>query len=96
MTTAKKPPDTLAGSLRQQQKWIDEMRASARMRARLMRKIPKPVEFQHSSGATNAGPPGQRFALVGATTAMGMHTDANAPEEPLSPLTDKENRVYGS
>jgi hypothetical protein len=35
MTTAKKPPDALAGSLRQEQKWIDEMRASARMRARL-------------------------------------------------------------
>jgi hypothetical protein len=31
---------------------------------------------------TNAGPSGQRFALVGATAAaMGMRTDANAPEE---------------
>ena len=94
MTTAKNPPDTLAGSLRQQQKWINEMRASARMRARLMRKIPKPVEFPRDSGVTNAGPPGQRFALVGATAAaMGMRTDANAPEEPLSPLADKQNRV---
>jgi hypothetical protein len=91
MTTAKKPPDTLAGSSRQQQKWIDEMRASARMRARLMRKIPKPAEFPRSSGVTNAGPPGQRFALVGATAAaMGMRT---RPEEPLSPLADKQNCV---
>ncbi len=94
MTTTKKPPGTLAGSLRHQQKWIDEMRASARMRARLMRKIPKPVEFPRNSGVTNAGPPGQRFALVGATaTAMGMRTDANAPEDPLSPQADKQNRV---
>jgi hypothetical protein len=94
MTTTKKPPDTLTGSLRQQQKWIDEMRGSARMRARLMRKIPKPVEFPRGSGVTNTGPPGQRFALVGAAAAaMGMRPDANAPEEPLSPLADKENRV---
>jgi hypothetical protein len=94
MTTTKKPPDTLAGRLRQQQKWIDEMRASARMRARLMRKIPKPVEFPRGSGVTNAGSPSQSFALVGATAAaIDIRTDANAPEEPLSPLADKQNRV---
>jgi hypothetical protein len=93
MTTTKKPPDTLAGRLRQQQKWIDEMRASARMRARLMRKIPKPVEFPRGSGVTNAGSPSQSFALVGATAAAIDNTDANAPEEPLSPLADKQNRV---
>jgi hypothetical protein len=48
MATAKNPNDTLAPSLRYQHKWIDEMRASARMRARLMKKIPKPVEFPRS------------------------------------------------
>jgi hypothetical protein len=46
--------------LRQQQKRIDEMRASARMRARFMRKIPELVEFpRRSVEVTNAGPPGQ-------------------------------------
>jgi hypothetical protein len=45
MATATKPPGMLAGRLRQQQSCIDELRASARMRARLMKKIPKPLEF---------------------------------------------------
>ena len=68
MATAKKPPDTLAASLRQQQKWTDEMRASARMRAQLMRKMPKPVEFLHRSvDVANAGPVGQTFILSGGT-----------------------------
>ena len=65
-----------------QQRSIDEMRASARMRARLMRKTPKPVEFPRGSvDVTNAGLPGRLFALAGATTtAMGMRTDADGPE----------------
>ena len=59
MATAKKPPDKLAASLRHQQKSIDEMRASARMRARLMKTIPKPVEFPRSLvEVTNPGPSG--------------------------------------
>ena len=48
-TTATKPPGMLAGRLRQQQNCIDEMHASARMRARLMKKIPKPLECPRGS-----------------------------------------------
>jgi hypothetical protein len=62
----------------------DNVHASARMRARLMRKIPKPVEFPHRLvDVTNAGPPGHLFAVTGVTaTAMGMRPDADGPEEP--------------
>jgi hypothetical protein len=56
MATAKKPPDTLVAK-RHQHERIDEMRASARMRARLMKKIPKPVEFPCGLvEVTNPGP----------------------------------------
>ena len=86
MTTPSKPPSY--------SKWIDEMRASARMRARLMNKIPKPVEFLRRSVDTrSADPPGQSFALAGATAAaVGMRTDVNAPEEPCSPAVATQNR----
>ena len=57
MATAKKPPDKLAGSLRHRQTSIDEMRASARMRARLMKKTPKSMDFPHGLvEVTNPGP----------------------------------------
>jgi hypothetical protein len=74
-----------------QQRSVDEMRASARMRARLMRKTPKPVEFpRRLVDVTNAGPPDRLFAVAGATTtAMGMHTDADRPEEPSAPNAAK-------
>jgi hypothetical protein len=40
-----------------------------------MRKIPKPVEFPRGSvDVTNAGPAGQRFALVGATAGATFAT----------------------
>jgi hypothetical protein len=83
MTTAKMPPSY--------SKWLDEMRASARMRARLMKKIPKPPELpRRSVDMTNASPPDQRLALAGATdVAVGMRTDANAPQEPPSQPADK-------
>jgi hypothetical protein len=62
MTTAKKPPSY--------SKWLDDMRASARMRARLMKKIPKPAELpRRSVDMTKASPPGQRLALAGAMAA---------------------------
>ena len=88
MATAKKPPDTLVAK-RHQHTRIDEMRASARMRARLMKKIPKPVEFPCGLvEVTNPGP-SQRLALVGATaTAMGTRIDAGALEEPPLPPAD--------
>jgi len=82
MATAKNPNDTLAASLRYQHKW-DEMRASARMRARLMKKIPKPVEFPRSLVETgNLG--------VGATRAAAMRPriDASALEQPPLPPAD--------
>jgi len=68
MATAK-PPETLAASLRHRHKRIDEMRASARMRARLMKKIPRPVGLPpRLVEATNPGPR-QSFALVGGAPA---------------------------
>jgi hypothetical protein len=77
MATAKKPPDKLAASLRHQS--IDGMRASARMRARLMKKTPKSMEFPHGLvEVTNPGP-SQRLALVGAAT--GTRIDPSALEE---------------
>jgi hypothetical protein len=85
MATAKLP-DTLAASLRHQHKRIDEMRASARMRARLMKKV-RPVEFPPGVvEVTNPGPR-QSFALVGAATAaaMGTRMDARALDEPPLP-----------
>jgi len=86
MATAKKPPDTLVASLRHQQKWIDEMRASARMRARLMKKIPKPVEFPRILvEGTNPGP-SQRLAPMAAV--MGPRMDASKLEEPPLPPAD--------
>ena len=64
-TTATKPPGMLAGRLRQQQNCIDEMHASARMRARLMKKIPKPLEFPRSLvEVTNPGPSGGQPPLL--------------------------------
>jgi hypothetical protein len=74
-----------------QQRSIDEMRASARMRARLMRKTPKPAEFpRRSVDVANAGPPDRLFAVAGATiAAMGMRTDADRPEEPSAPNAAK-------
>ena len=84
MATAKKPPDKLAASLRHQQ--IDEMRASARMRARLMKKIPKPVEFPRILvEGTNPGP-SQRLAPMAAV--MGPRMDASKLEEPPLPPAD--------
>jgi hypothetical protein len=73
-TTATKPPGTLAGRLQQQQSCIDEMRASARMRARLMKKIPKPLEFPRGlvevttpgpSPSTSSGPSPGSSQIVG-------------------------------
>jgi hypothetical protein len=88
MATAKRPPDTLAPSLRDQHKYIDDLRASARMRARLMKKIPKPVDFPRGLvEVTNPGP-SQSLALGGAATAaaMGTRIDPGALEEsPLPP-----------
>ena len=95
MTTAKKPPDKLAASLRHQHKRIDEMRASARMRARLMKKIPKPLEFPRDlvevttpgpSPSTSPGP----SQIVGAPTAprRGHSHDADSLEEPSLPPAD--------
>ena len=94
MAPAKKPPDALAASLRQKQKRIDEMRASARMRARFMRKIPEPVELpRRSVDVTNAGPPSQTFILSGSSAAaIHLRTGANVSEEPPLSSTDKQNR----
>src|SRR6516165_7448352 len=76
MATAKKPPDKLAGSLRHRQTSIDEMRASARMYARLMKKTPKSMDFPHGLvEVTNPGP-SQRIALVRAAT--GTRIDPSA------------------
>ena len=77
MATAKNPDDTLAASLRYQHKWINEMRASARMRARLMKKIPKPVEFPRSLDEMTS-------PSVGATRAAAMRPrlDASTLEQP--------------
>jgi hypothetical protein len=100
MATATKPPGVLAGPLRQQQRCIDELRASARMRARLMKKIPKPLEFPRglvdvTTPGASPGPslgtspgPGQ---IVGAATAPrhGHAHDADALEEP--PLLPADN-----
>jgi hypothetical protein len=87
MATTKKPPDTLAASSRQQQKRIDEMRASARMRARFMRKIPESVELpRRSVDVTNAGPPGHTAA------AIHLRTGANVSEQPPLSSADKQNR----
>ena len=85
MATAKKPPDKLAGSLRHRQTSIDEMRASARMRARLMKKTPKSMDFPHGLvEVTNPGP-SQRIALVRAAT--GTRIDPSALEEPPPDVT---------
>ena len=94
MATTKKPPDTLAASSRQQQKRIDEMRASARMRARFMRKIPEPVELpRRSVDVMNAGPPRQIFILSGSTAAaIHLRTGANVSEQPPLSSADKQNR----
>jgi hypothetical protein len=88
MATAKLP-DTLAASLRHQHKRIDEMRASARMRARLMKKVPRPVELPPGLvEVTNPGPR-QSFALVGGATAAAMGApDARALDEPPLPPAD--------
>jgi hypothetical protein len=89
MATAKLP-DTLAASLRHQHKRIDEMRASARMRARLKKKIPRPVEFPPGLvEVTNPGPR-QSLAPVGGATAaaMGTRMDARALDEPPLPPVD--------
>ena len=86
MATAKRPLDTLAASLRHQHKRIDEMRASARMRARLMKKV-RPVEFP--PGVVEVTNPGRRqsFALVGGATAaaVGTRIDPSALAEPRLP-----------
>ena len=86
MATAEKPPDKLAASLRHQQKSIDEMRASARMRARLMKKIPKSVDFPRDLvEGTNPGP-NQRLAPM--AVVMGPRMDASKLEEPPLPPAD--------
>ena len=65
-TTATKPPGTPAGRLQQQQSCNDEMRASARMRARLMKKIPKPLEFPRGLvEVTTPGPSQGSSQIVG-------------------------------
>jgi hypothetical protein len=94
MATAKLP-DTLAASLRHQYKRIDEMRASARMRARLMKKIPRPVEFPPGVLVVADPGPSQSFALVGGAraAAMGASSDARALDEPPSPPAGQSNRV---
>ena len=83
MATAKKPPDKLAASLRHRQTSIDGMRASARMRARLMKKTPKSMDFPH--GLVEVTNPGlsQKLALVGAATRI----DPSALEEPPPDVT---------
>ena len=91
MATATKPPGMLAGRLRQQQNCIDEMRASARMRARLMKKIPKALEFPR--GLVEVTTPGTGTGssqIVGAATAPchGHAHDADALEEPSLPPAD--------
>src|SRR6516165_3428604 len=90
-TTATKPPGTPAGRLQQQQSCIDEMRASARMRARLMKKIPKPLEFPRGLvEVTTPGPSHGSSQIVGAATASrhGHAHDADALEEPSLPPAD--------
>jgi hypothetical protein len=86
VATAKNPPNK--ASMSHHQKSIREMRASARMRARLMKKIPKPVEFPHGLVAGTNSRPSQSFALLGATTAL-PRTYASAPEEPPLPPAEK-------
>ncbi len=91
MATATKPPGTRAGHLRQQQDCIDEMRASARMRARLMKKIPKPLEFPRGLvEVTTPGSSPRASRIVDTATAAGhRHAhDAGALEEPSLPPAD--------
>ena len=95
MATATKPPGMLAGRLRQQQNCIDEMRASARMRARLMKKIPKALEFPRglvevATPGTGSGTTPGSSQIVGAATAPrhGHAHDADALEEPSLPPAD--------
>ena len=77
-----------------QQRSIDEMRASARMRARFMRKIPEPVELpRRSVDVTNAGPPSQTFILSGSSAAaIHLRTGADVSEEPPLLPADNQNR----
>jgi hypothetical protein len=99
MATAKKPPDQVAASLRHQQKSIDEMRASARMRARLMKKIPKSVDFPRGLVEVTNPAPSQRLALVGAATAaamMGTRIDPSALEEPPLPPDNPSDVTYST
>ena len=84
MATATKPPGMLAGRLQQQQSCIDEMRASARMRARLMKKIPKPLEFPR--GLVEVTTPGASHG-AGQIAGEAAH-DAGALEEPSLPPAD--------
>ena len=98
MATANRPPDTLAASLRHQHKYIDDLRASARMRARLMKKIPKSVDFPRGLvEVTNPGP-SQKLALVGAATApaMGTRIDPSALEEPPLPPNNPSDVTYST
>ena len=58
------------------------MRASARMRARLMKKAPKSMDFPRGLvEVTNPGP-SQRLALVGAATDAAMGTLARWRSRP--------------
>jgi hypothetical protein len=92
MATAKRPPDTLAASLRDQHKCIDDLRASARMRARLMKKIPKPVDFPR--GLVEVTNPGPSQGL--ATAAMGTRIDPSALEEPPLPPDNPSDVTYST
>jgi hypothetical protein len=100
MATATKPPGMLAGRLRQQQSCIDELRASARMRARLMKKIPKPLEFPRglvevtAPGTSHGASPGPG-QIVGAATAArhGQAHGAGVLEEPSLPPADNPSSL---
>ena len=94
MATAKRPLDTLAASLRHQHKCIDDLRASARMRARLMKKIPKPVDFPRGLvEVTNPGP-SQRLAATAA--AAGTRIDPSALAEPRLPPDSPSDVTYST
>jgi len=74
------------------------MRASARMRARLMKKIPKSVDFPRGLVEVTSPAPSQRLALVGAATAAatGTRIDPSAPEEPPLPPNNPSDVTYST
>ena len=93
MATAKRPLDTLAASLRHQHKRIDEMRASARMRARLMKKV-RPVEFP--PGVVEVTNPGPSQRLAATAAAVGTRIDPSALAEPRLPPDSPSDVTYST